>query len=165
MSDEDDLKLARKSLDGDASALIRLIDRRIGLAFGTGDEDVLGRARKIVDMMKMLRAMDENPSERNRVVNEALDATLAAQPSDPSSAVDFMVDFIARNDPARRSGPPPRPRQACGQCVDPMLKGIHTCYEHAPRCQRCAHMEHSGYHCGESVMSMGAESEMCECPP
>jgi len=74
MSDEDDLKLARKSLDGDASSLLRLIDRRIARALGAGDDETLERARKIVEIAKAFHVLDEEPAQRNLIMSEALGA-------------------------------------------------------------------------------------------
>lgn len=48
MSDEEDLRLARKAIDGDASSLLRLVDRRVSKMLGR-DEST---ARAVEDILR-----------------------------------------------------------------------------------------------------------------
>src|SRR5580698_8855963 len=79
MSDEDDLNMARKAIDGDASALIRIIDRRIGLALGVVSEDD-SRARK--RMMEQLLGM--------------IEAATTAPHRDPMEAIQNTMEIMRR---------------------------------------------------------------------
>jgi hypothetical protein len=141
MSDEEDLRLARKAIDGDASSLLRLVDRRVSKMLGR-DEST---ARAVEDILRT--TIESSRQQRDTMLTQRV--------------LEIAGLRAALSEPEVKSG-------VCEQCVNHMLKGIHTCDEHAPPprvCVRCApHGRRPGENCGVAVMSNGPEVEMCQCP-
>lgn len=99
--DDEDLKLARKAIDGDAAAFLRVMDRRIARAIGLVDPEAVGRIEHFATLLREVSTPREDAAARVR----------------------RMLDLVQELVPFSQD-PAPEPQLAhrpCARCAHPWL--------------------------------------------